>query len=81
MVWFESDRYRRLIQHGIDVVTLGDHIYRKQEIIDVLLAEGNIVRPANMPGQAPGRQWSIVRRGGSAVCRHQSDWPRLHEAG
>lgn len=55
--------YRRLINHGVDVVTLGDHIYRKQEIIDVLLAEKNIVRPANMPGQAPGRQWAIVSIG------------------
>lgn len=55
--------YRRLINHGVDVVTLGDHIYRKQEIIDVLLNESNIVRPANMPGQAPGRQWAMVTVG------------------
>ena len=55
--------YRRLIQHGVDVVTLGDHIYRKQEIIEVLLAQSNIVRPANMPGQAPGRQWATLTCG------------------
>ncbi len=55
-----STDYRRLIQNGVDVVTLGDHIYRKQEIIEVLLAQQNIVRPANMPAQSPGRQWSIV---------------------
>ena len=58
-----STDYRRLIQHGVDVVTLGDHIYRKQEIIEVLLAQSNIVRPANMPGQAPGRQWATVTIG------------------
>lgn len=58
-----STDYRRLIQHGVDVVTLGDHIYRKQEIIEVLLAQSNIVRPANMPSQAPGRQWAIVEVG------------------
>lgn len=55
--------YRRLIQHGVDVITLGDHVYRKQEIIDVMLAQTNIVRPANMPGQAPGKQWSTVQCG------------------
>lgn len=55
--------YRRLISHGVDVITLGDHIYRKQEIIEVLLAQSNIVRPANMPGEAPGRQWATVTVG------------------
>ncbi|MCC6511531.1 MAG: YmdB family metallophosphoesterase [Pirellulaceae bacterium] len=52
--------YRRLIQHGIDGITLGDHIYRKQEIIEVLTSQHNIVRPANMPDQAPGLQWTTL---------------------
>ncbi len=55
--------YRRLIQHGVDVVTLGDHIYRKQEIIEVLNAQSNIVRPANMPSEAPGKCWATVTVG------------------
>lgn len=50
--------YRRLIQHGVDVITLGDHIYRKQEIIEVLGKERNIVRPANLPSTAPGLRWT-----------------------
>lgn len=60
--------YRRLIQHGVDVVTLGDHIYRKQEIIEVLLSQSNIVRPANMPEQAPGRQWALVEVGQQSLA-------------
>ncbi len=58
--------YRRLIQHGINCITLGDHIYRKQEIIEVLNKERNIVRPANLSPQAPGAQWSCVTIGLSA---------------
>lgn len=60
--------YRRLIRHGIDVITLGDHIYRKQEIIEVLLAERNIVRPANLPEKAPGLRWTSVQVGDKSVA-------------
>lgn len=55
--------YRRLIRHGVDVITLGDHIYRKQEIIEVLQKEKNIVRPANLPASAPGLRWTTCSVG------------------
>lgn len=53
--------YRRLLQSGVDAVTLGDHIYRKKEIIDVLDASDRVVKPANYPPTAPGREWVVVR--------------------
>ena len=46
--------YRRLIDSGVDGVTLGDHLYRKRELIEVLQSESRIVRPANLPPEAPG---------------------------
>lgn len=55
--------YRALIAAGVDVVTLGDHIYRKMEISTVLESEPNIVKPANFPCDAPGRNWSVVTAG------------------
>lgn len=60
--------YRRLIQHGVDVITLGDHIYRKQEIIEVLGKERNIVRPANLPSIAPGLRWTTFSAAGHNVA-------------
>ncbi len=51
--------YRRLIDSGIHIITLGDHLYRKREIIDVLVSEANIVRPANLPLRAPGRGHAV----------------------
>ncbi len=60
--------YRRLVQHGVDVITLGDHIYRKQEIIEVLQKERNIVRPANMPAEAPGLQWTSCQFEGQSIA-------------
>lgn len=52
--------YRKLIEAGVDCITLGDHIYRRREIEKVLQQETNIVKPANLPAAAPGRPWTIV---------------------
>jgi metallophosphoesterase (TIGR00282 family) len=52
--------YRELLSAGVDVVTLGDHIYRRSEINDVLQAEHNIVKPANYPPEAPGHDLAVV---------------------
>ncbi len=51
--------YRRLIENGVNVVTLGDHLYRKREIMEPLTNEQNIIRPANLPEKAPGRGSTI----------------------
>ncbi len=53
--------YRRLIQNGIDAITLGDHVFRKREIMEVLAVESNIIRPANLPEEAPGRGFTQIR--------------------
>lgn len=47
--------YRKLIDSGIDAITLGDHVFRKREIMLVLEKEDNIVRPANLSPDAPGK--------------------------
>jgi metallophosphoesterase (TIGR00282 family) len=52
--------YRALLRSGVDCVTLGDHIYRRQEIEETLRSETNIVKPANYPAEAPGRDHMIV---------------------
>ncbi len=48
-----------LIDSGVDCVTLGDHIYRRREINSVLESKPNIVKPANFPPSAPGRDLAI----------------------
>lgn len=52
--------YRELIAGGVDCVTLGDHVYRRREIFSVLETESRIVKPANYPEPAPGRDHTIV---------------------
>ena len=53
--------YQELIAAGVDCITLGDHIYRRREIISVLEQRTNIVKPANFPANAPGRDHAVVR--------------------
>lgn len=52
--------FRKLIDAGVDCITLGDHIYRRSEIYPILQSEGTVVKPANYPAAAPGKTWTIV---------------------
>lgn len=52
--------YRKLIDSGIDCITLGDHIYRRSEIYPVLESDPKVVKPANYPPAAPGKPWTVV---------------------
>jgi metallophosphoesterase (TIGR00282 family) len=47
--------YRQLRGAGIDLMTMGDHIYKKMEIATLLDKEERICKPANYPSEAPGR--------------------------
>lgn len=43
-----------LFDHGVDVITSGDHIWKKKEIVEELDADSRLLRPANYPKGAPG---------------------------
>lgn len=53
-------QFNRLIESGIDALTMGDHLYKRREIIAVLEKSDRIVKPANFPSDAPGRTWTVV---------------------
>jgi 2',3'-cyclic-nucleotide 2'-phosphodiesterase len=44
-----------ILDLGVDVLTSGNHIWAKKEIIPFLDEESRILRPANYPAQVPGR--------------------------
>jgi metallophosphoesterase (TIGR00282 family) len=48
--------YRQLRQAGVDLVTMGDHVYKRAEIIPTMEEDAHICRPANFPAAAPGRE-------------------------
>src|SRR3954463_15286583 len=60
--------YRRLREAGVDLVTLGDHVYKKAEIIGTLQGDKRIRKPANFPPGAPGREYALATIGGVTVA-------------
>ncbi len=52
--------FHKIRSYGVDVVTLGDHVFRKNEIVPVLQSSERIVRPANLSSSAVGRHFSVV---------------------
>ena len=57
----DPDSCRELFDAGVDVLTSGNHIWRKREIVDYLAAEPRLLRPANFPPGAPGTGWGVFR--------------------
>lgn len=55
--------YEKLLRYGVHLITLGDHCYRKKEIIPVLENQSNIVRPANLSPYAAGKDYAVYMTG------------------
>ena len=52
--------FHKIRSYGVDVVTLGDHIYRRSDIVQTLQNSERIVKPANLAIMAAGRPYTIV---------------------
>ena len=53
-----------LLSAGVDVMTSGNHIFDKKEILDYIDKEPRLLRPANYPPGVPGRgRWVGKTRG------------------
>ena len=50
----------RLLAAGADVLTLGNHVWRRREIVPYLDSSDRIVRPANLGMGSPGRGLAVV---------------------
>jgi len=48
-----------LLNSGIDVLTSGNHIYKKKEIYDYIENEPRLLKPANFPPLTPGKGYYI----------------------
>ncbi|MBA2742215.1 MAG: TIGR00282 family metallophosphoesterase [Actinobacteria bacterium] len=53
----------RLLEAGADVVTLGNHAFRRKEINPYLEETQRVIRPANASQNAPGRGLTVVPTG------------------
>jgi 2',3'-cyclic-nucleotide 2'-phosphodiesterase len=53
--------FNKIRSYGVDVITLGDHLYKKPDIIETMRRSERIVRPANLSRHAAGRGWTVVQ--------------------
>ena len=52
--------FKKLLHYGVDVATLGDHVYKKLQIVTELKSSDRIIRPLNLSPQAAGKGWTAV---------------------
>lgn len=54
---------QHIFDSGADVITGGNHTYRRREFWDTLEEAPDLLRPANFPAGAPGQGWCVVDKG------------------
>jgi 2',3'-cyclic-nucleotide 2'-phosphodiesterase len=50
----------KLLASGADVITLGNHVWRRAEIGPYLAESDRTIRPANLSATSPGRGWTVA---------------------
>ena len=48
-----------LYHGGADIITTGNHVWDKKEVLDIIDAEPFLIRPANYPEGTPGKGWCV----------------------
>ncbi len=59
--------YDKLLRYGVNLVSLGDHTFRKRDIIETMERTDNITRPANFSEHAAGRGIAFYKTGKGPV--------------
>jgi metallophosphoesterase (TIGR00282 family) len=58
---------RQVLEAGVDVMTSGNHIWDRKEIIEYIVKENLLLRPANYPAGTPGVGSVVVKAGAHRV--------------
>ena len=59
---------RQVLEAGADVMTSGNHIWDKREIVEYITKENLLLRPANFPAGTPGVGYVTVKTGPHKVA-------------
>jgi len=52
-----------ILAAGIDVITMGNHVWDNKEILTFIDDEFRLIRPANYPGPCPGQGYHLYKGG------------------
>lgn len=53
--------YKKFLQDGVDVVTLGNHTWDNRDIFEFIDEAKKMIRPANFPEETPGKGMVFVK--------------------
>jgi metallophosphoesterase (TIGR00282 family) len=56
-----------LFEAGVDVITMGNHVWNNKDIFQILEYNSRVIRPANLPADNPGRGSVVCEVGGVKV--------------
>lgn len=59
---------QRLLRVGVQVITTGNHVWHKRELLQQIEDFPTLLRPANLPPGNPGRGWCVVDAEGVPVA-------------
>lgn len=60
--------YNRLVNLGADVITTGNHCFRRRESLSMFEEHGTLLRPANFPEGVAGHGYTLVDLGFAQVA-------------
>ena len=57
-----------IFDSGVNIITTGNHVFKRQEIYDYLEETPYIIRPANYPASCPGKGYTLYEMGRTKVA-------------
>ncbi|MCX5816058.1 MAG: TIGR00282 family metallophosphoesterase [Proteobacteria bacterium] len=57
-----------MLSCGVDLITTGNHVWKKKEMIPFLMEEKRVIRPLNYPEGTPGFGYALLKKSGKSIC-------------
>ncbi|MBN2625788.1 MAG: TIGR00282 family metallophosphoesterase [Spirochaetales bacterium] len=58
----------QFFSRGIDIISSGNHIWQKREILPYLDSQDRLLRPVNYPSETPGHGWCLAGEGDKRIA-------------
>jgi 2',3'-cyclic-nucleotide 2'-phosphodiesterase len=57
-----------VLSYGVDLITTGNHVWKKKDILPFLMEEKRVIRPLNYPPGTPGFGHAVLRNNDKTLC-------------
>jgi metallophosphoesterase (TIGR00282 family) len=57
-----------VLSYGVDLITTGNHVWKKRDILPFLMEEKRVIRPLNYPPGTPGFGYTVLRNNDKTLC-------------